>query len=130
MARDLTPDGRLILAVFAESDGPVDWNDAVERLASQPETLFGGARDQQQFYRTQLARRNYLTAEVMLLLRDGLLAEVEDGAVDVTVITEAGREALLASAQHAEQGAQRALTQARKSAAAILADMHDGKARR
>lgn len=88
MSRDLSEDARRLLAAFAAATDPTDWYDVVLRLAPEP-------RSQVQGYGAWLARRDRLVAEVMLLFRDGMLVEVED-AVDMTVITQAGREALAA----------------------------------
>jgi hypothetical protein len=94
--RDLTPDARLILVAFAEVDGSADWNDVVEKAAGpEPEFAFvNGGR--QQGYRAWVTRRDHLIAEIMLLIRDELLAEVPDARLDTSIITDAGREALAA----------------------------------
>jgi hypothetical protein len=94
--RNLTPDARLILTTFAEADGPVDWNDVVEKaVGPEPEFAFvNGGR--QQGYRAWVTRRDHLIAEIMLLIRDELLAEVPDARLDTSIITTAGREALAA----------------------------------
>lgn len=92
--RDLTPDARLLLAAFAEANGPVDWWDLIERLAPETEDFQAGWTRP---YKAWLHRRNHLEAEVMLLLRDELLVELPNGPEDAAVITAAGREALAAS---------------------------------
>jgi hypothetical protein len=83
----LSEDARRLLGAFTEADGPTDWNDVVSQLASKAGPW---TRD----YNGWIRRRDHLIAETMLLFRDGLLEELPDGAVDMTVITEAGREAL------------------------------------
>lgn len=90
MPRDLSEDARRLLAAFAAATGPLDWYDAVLQIAEESKTSVPN-------YASWVARRDHLTAEVMLLMRDGLLAEVEDAAVDMCVITEAGREAMVAA---------------------------------
>lgn len=115
--RDLTPDARRILAVFAAATVPLDWYDAVLQIAEESKISVSN-------YASWVVRRDHLTAEVMLLMRDGMLAEVEDAAVDMCVITEAGREAYLTSAQRAERKAQDALGTAHREAAATLASLN------
>lgn len=90
---DLTDDQREILAAFAAATEPVDWYDIVLQLAPEPGMTWGNPRGQRQDYRAWLRRRDHLTAEAMLLFRDGLLLEFPDGPVDMTVITDAGRSA-------------------------------------
>lgn len=91
---DLSPDARRILAVFAAATEPIDWYDVVLSLAAEPPRLNLSQHEWQR-------RKDHLTAELMLLFRDGLLLEPEDGPVDMTVITEAGREALAAGKENA-----------------------------
>lgn len=86
----LTEDARRLLAAFAAATEPIDWYDAVLQIAEEPKNV---TLD----YGSWVRRRDHLTAETMLLFRDGLLAEVEDAAVDMCVITQAGREAMVAA---------------------------------
>lgn len=117
---DLNDDARRILAVFAEADGPVDWGDVVESLL--PPRPRGPRRGGK---RTWAARWEDLVRTAMELYKAGLLAELPTGPADMTVITEAGREVLLTSAQHAEQKAQGALAAARREAATVLARLNE-----
>lgn len=91
---DLSADARRILAVFAKADKPVDWGDVVESLL--PPRPRGPRRGGK---RAWAARWEDLVRTAMELYKAGLLAELPTGPADMTVITEAGRKALAASAE-------------------------------
>lgn len=94
---NLSPDARRLLAVFAAATEPLDQVDVAWDMAG-PEPTEGWAGDwnRSDTWKAWRDRRNHLMGECALLFRDGLLQELEDGPVDMAVITKAGREALAA----------------------------------
>ena len=85
----LSSDERAILTVYAEATEPLDWGNVVESLLP-PRSRWprrGGKRVWAQ-------RWEELVRAAMALYKAGLLAELPDGPADMTVITDAGREAL------------------------------------
>ena len=85
----LSDDERVILAVFAEATEPLDWGDVVESLL--PPRPRGPRRGGK---RTWRLRWEEMVRAAMTLYKAGLLAELPTGPADMTVITDAGREAL------------------------------------
>lgn len=85
----LSDDERAILAVFAEATEPLDWGDVVKSLL--PPRPRGPRRGGK---RTWRLRWEEMVRAAMTLYKAGLLAELPTGPTDITVITDAGREAL------------------------------------
>ena len=85
----LSDDERAILAVFAEASEPLDWGDVVESLL--PPRPRGPRRGGKRAWRL---RWEEMVRAAMTLYKAGLLAELPTGPADMTVITDAGREAL------------------------------------
>lgn len=85
----LSDDERAILAVFAEAAEPLGWGDVVESLL--PPRPRGPRRGGK---RTWALRWEEMVRTAMELYKAGLLAELPTGPADMTVITDAGREAL------------------------------------
>lgn len=96
---DLSADGRRILTVFAEADGPVDWWDTLSRLAPEPKRRLGFVRKAD--YRTWLDRHNTLIWAEIRLFADRLVDHLPTPESNMAFITEAGREALAASGKKA-----------------------------
>lgn len=85
----LTADERAILAVFAEATEPLDWGGVVESLLPpRPRWPRQGGK------RAWALRWEQMVRAAMMLYKAGLLAELPIGPADMTVITDAGREAL------------------------------------
>lgn len=91
---DLSADACRILTMFAEADKPLDWGDVVESLL--PPRPRGPRRGGK---RTWQLRWEEMVRTAMELYKAGLLAELPTGPADMTVITDAGREALAASTE-------------------------------
>lgn len=89
MTGPITADERAILAVFAEAAEPLDWSNAVESLL--PPRPRGPRRGGK---RAWTMRWEEMVRAAMTLYKAGLLAELPTGSADMTVITDAGREAL------------------------------------
>lgn len=89
MTGPLSADERTVLAVFAEATEPLDWGDVVESLLpSRPRWPRRGGK------RAWAQRWEALVRATMALYKAGLLAEMPDDPADMTMITDAGREAL------------------------------------
>lgn len=93
----LSEDARFLLAAFAEADGPIDWGDVAWNLAGpEPTNGWVGNWNHGDSWKAWRDRRDHLLGVCALLFRDGLLEELPDGPVDMTVITAAGREVFAA----------------------------------
>lgn len=91
----LSADERAILAVFADAAEPLDWWDVIASLLpAEPPGGWGDTRSPE--YRAWNALRDARTKVTMGLYKAGRLVELPDGPVDMSVITDAGREALAA----------------------------------
>lgn len=92
----LPEDGRLILAAFAEANGPLDWWDVLSRLAPEPKPRLGFVRKAE--YKAWLDRHNTLIWAEIRLFSDGMLSHLPAPESNMTAITDVGREALAANA--------------------------------
>jgi hypothetical protein len=85
----LSDDERAVLTAFANGLTPLDWGDVVKSLLpSRPHWPRQGGK------RAWAARWEEMVRAAVTLFKAGLLVELPDRPADMTVITQAGREAL------------------------------------